>query len=90
MKHLVLAALLMFALIPAAALAQPGDSVGEFLPVSDEELQTEQLPAAPLVFAAYSIVWLAFGAYAVSLWRRVSTVETELRAVVSRLEKGGR
>ncbi|MCC7007358.1 MAG: CcmD family protein [Acidobacteria bacterium] len=46
----------------------------------------EQLPAAPLVFAAYAFVWLALVVYVYSLWRRVARVERDLVDVNSRLQ----
>ena len=56
-------------------LAQPGQS--EFLPV-DQLPAAEQLPAAPLLIAAYAFVWLAVLAYVWALWRRIGKVEREL------------
>ncbi len=72
MKHLCLSLLLM---MNSALLAQPGQS--EFLPVT-EVPASEQLPAAPLVIAAYAFVWLAFAAYVWLMWRRLGRVEREI------------
>jgi CcmD family protein len=84
-------ALLVIVLAPAVLQAQPSQ-VDEFRSISPEELAAgqEQIPAAQLVFAAYGIVWLAFAFYLLSLWRRVSQVEVELRAVAGKLEKTAR
>jgi CcmD family protein len=65
---------------PLPPLAQDG-----FVPVRPGELEQEQLPAAPLVFVAYSIVWLALVAYVFVLWRRLTAVERELKDVSAKL-----
>ena len=41
----------------------------------------EQLPAAPLVVAAYAFVWLAMMFYLWTIWRRLSKVEDDMRAL---------
>jgi CcmD family protein len=52
----------------------------EFVPI--EQLpQQEELPAAPIVVAAYSVVWVAFLVYVISLVKRVRRVETDLVAL---------
>ena len=56
-----------------------------FVSVSDDELRQEQLPAAPLVFAAYGFVWVALLTYVFVLWRRVAQIERELADVSARL-----
>ena len=68
----------------AIAAAQPGQS--EFVPVN-ELPASEQLPAAPLLIAAYAFVWLAFLAYAWITWRKVGKVEGELIALSNQLAK---
>jgi CcmD family protein len=68
----------------AAALAQPGQS--EFLPVT-ELPASEQLPAAPLLIAAYAFVWLAFLAYVWTTWRKLGKVESEISALSAQLAK---
>ena len=55
----------------------------EFVPI-DQLPPQEQVPAAPMVVAAYSFVWIAFMAYVLSLVKRIRKVETDLAA----LEKG--
>jgi CcmD family protein len=75
----------VFLLLNAAAvLAQPGQT--EFIPV-DELPAAEQLPAAPLVIAAYAFVWLAFLAYVFMTWRKVGKVEAEIGALSAQLAK---
>lgn len=80
---------LVLLLLPAAVKAQGVEAPDEFRPVADSELQ-EEVPAAPLVFSAYSIVWCVFGFYLFTLWRRVGQVEGELRTVTARLEQNQR
>jgi hypothetical protein len=65
-------------------LAQPGQS--EFVPVN-ELPASEQLPAAPLVIAAYAFVWLAFLAYVWMTWRKVGKVQSEMNALSAQLAK---
>jgi hypothetical protein len=57
----------------------------EFVPI-DQLPPQEELPAAPMVVAAYSFVWIAFVAYCFGLVKRVRKVEADLAA----LEKGQR
>jgi CcmD family protein len=58
----------------------PPAAQDEFVPI-DELPPQEQVPAAPLVVAAYSFVWVAFLAYVLSLVKRVRKVETDLSAL---------
>ena len=55
----------------------------EFVPI-DQLPPQEQVPAAPMVVAAYSFVWIAFLAYILSLVKRIRKVEIDIAA----LEKG--
>ncbi len=68
--------------------AQPPAQEG-FVPV-DQLPDQEQLPAAPLVAAAYSVAWAAVLIYVWSLWRRLSRVERELADVARRVDSRGR
>ena len=65
-------------------LAQEPQS--EFIPVK-EIPASEQLPAAPLVIAAYAFVWIAFLAYIWLMWRRLGKVEQELSTLSAQLSK---
>jgi CcmD family protein len=56
----------------------------EFVPI-DELPPEEQVPAAPMVVAAYSFVWVAFLVYVFMLVKRIRRVEADLAA----LERGG-
>lgn len=88
-RHVLLTLVLMAALLPGVLAAQPREAPDEFLPLGPGDLP-EELPAAPLVFAAYAIVWVVFGFYLFTLWRRVRQVDADLRTVTSRLEQDGR
>jgi CcmD family protein len=75
----------------AHVLAQTGQGPSkpapqdEFVPI-DQLPPQEELPAAPMVVAAYSFVWVAFLAYFFTLIKRLRKVETDLAA----LERGRR
>ena len=77
----VLTAALTVALT-AAALAQAQEG---FTKMSPEDMAKESLPAAPLVYTAYAIVWLGLAIYVFTLWRRLGRVERDLADVQSRL-----
>jgi CcmD family protein len=47
----------------------------------------EQLPAAALLIAAYSVAWIVVGGYLFSIWRRMGRVEQELAEVSRRLQQ---
>jgi CcmD family protein len=68
----------------ALVLAQPGQT--EFVPVT-ELPASEQLPAAPLLIAAYAFVWVAVLAYLWLIWRRLAKVEQEIGDLSGRLAK---
>ena len=74
----------------AAAFQQPPPAQQqEFVPVS-ELPQAEQLPAAPLVIAAYAVVWVALLAYLWSVRRRLDKVERELADVARKMSASER
>ena len=60
--------------------AQPPQTPDEFVPI-DELPPEEQMPAAPMVVAAYAFVWVAFIAYVFSLIKRVRKVEADLQTL---------
>jgi CcmD family protein len=68
-----------------AGQAPPGQS--EFVPV-DQLPPSEQLPAAPLLVAAYAFAWLAVFFYVWTVWRRLNTVEAEMRVFEKRHAQG--
>jgi CcmD family protein len=62
--------------------SRPRAAQDEFVPVSDLP-DSEKLPAAPFLIAAYTIVWLVLLLYVWSLWRRLTRVEQELKRAVA-------
>lgn len=44
----------------------------------DENAPRETLPAAPLVFVAYALAWIALAFYVFTLFRKVTRLEGEL------------
>ena len=69
------------ALLAVSALAQqPPQPPEGFVPAANLPGQ-EQLPAAPLVIAAYSVVWLLVFGYLWSIWRRIARAERDLADV---------
>jgi CcmD family protein len=78
---------------PGPAFAfQPPPGQSEFVPMKDLP-QTEQMPAAPLLVAAYAFIWVAVAAYVWTIWRRLGKVEAEIHALesnIARREPGAR
>ena len=71
-------------LLAASALAfQPPAAQSEFVPVKDLP-PADQLPAAPLLIAAYAFVWLALMVYLWSIQRRLGAVDADLRKLGQR------
>jgi CcmD family protein len=91
MRYVVVVFLVVaMALAPRAAVAQqPSAGQSEFVPMKDLP-QTEQIPAAPLLVAAYAFIWLAVAVYVWTIWRRLGKVEAELHALETRREPGAR
>ena len=61
-----------------------------FVPVDTLPSAKEQLPAAPLVMAAYAVAWVAVFGYLISIWTRLGRVEREIQTVSRRVDAGGR
>ena len=76
-------------LAPPLYAQQPPEPPAGFVP-ADSLPSQEQLPAAPLVIAAYAIAWLAVFGYLWSVWTRLNRVERELGEVSRRLAAGER
>ncbi len=86
----VLAVLLLTPPVTAAWQPPPSpDAKQEYVPV-DPTVDQEQLPAAPLVIGAYTVVWVAVVLYLWSIWQRLSRVERELAQVSRRIDAGGK
>jgi CcmD family protein len=92
-----LVATLLASLVPtmAAAGQQPASPPPQtpaaqdgFVPI-DQLAPKEELPAAPLVMAAYAVAWLVIFGYVWSLWRRLHSVEAEIADVNRRVSAGG-
>jgi hypothetical protein len=77
---------------PAFAQTQPPPKPAAqdgFVPI-DQLAPKEELPAAPLVMAAYAVAWLVPFVYVMSVWRRLGKVEGEIADVSRRLANGTR
>lgn len=74
----ILTAPTVFALQPPTGAAQEG-----FVPI-DQLPPQEQLPAAPLLIAAYVFVWLAVMFYIWSIAKRLGKVESEIQTLQRR------
>ena len=79
---------LLLATSPATAEAQTPAQEG-FVPV-DQLPGEEELPAAPLVAAAYAVAWGAVLIYLFSIWKRLAAVEREMAEVARRIQAGAR
>lgn len=76
-------------LLAAPVFAQPPAGQTEFVPV-DQLPPTEQLPAAPLLVAAYAFFLVLMVFYVWTVWRRLTKVETEMRALEQKLSRSTR
>lgn len=90
-RGLLVVALLVSAPMVSDVLAwqPPPAKSDEFVPVSDLPAR-ESLPAAPLLIAAYAVVWLMLMGYLVMLWRRLAKVEQEIAGVERQIAQGRR
>ena len=82
LRHLF-TAFVSFMLFAAPLFAQPPAGQSEFVPMS-ELPPGDQLPAAPLLIAAYAFVWVATMVYVWSVRRRLNRVETEMRLLAQK------
>jgi CcmD family protein len=93
LQRLMAVALLLVACggVPATVRAQPPASPAQegFVPI-DQLGPKEELPAAPLVMAAYGVAWIVIFVYVLSIWRRLGRVEQEIASVSQRVAGGGR
>jgi CcmD family protein len=46
----------------------------------------ETLPATPLIYAAYALVWLVLLVYVFTLWQRIGKVERDLKDVSAKIK----
>ena len=93
LRRLVVTMLLVatcWAVVPLVAQTQPPSPAQEgFVPI-DQLQPKEQLPAAPLVMAAYAAAWLVIFGYVWSIWRRLSQVEQEMASLTQRVPGANR
>ena len=94
MLRLVVAAMLCSVAVTVAAAqtpqtAQSPEPPAGFVPAGSLP-QQEQLPAAPLVIAAYAVAWVVVFGYLWSIWQRLGRVERDLADVSRRIATGGR
>jgi CcmD family protein len=78
----VMSLLLQLLFAPAIAGAQP-QPPKDFVAV-DETAPGEQIPAIPLIAAAYGFIWVVLLGYVWSVGRRLQKVEGELRELEAR------
>jgi len=81
MRLLIVCAWLVLA--PAATTAAQPQPPKDFVMV-DEAAPGEQLPAMPLIGAAYGFIWVALLGYVWSIGRRLQQVEQELAELETR------
>jgi CcmD family protein len=84
----VVLALIAGAQSAAFGQQQPSPANEGFVQANDLP-PTEQLPAAPLVVAAYTIFLVLIVGYVWSIGRRLNTVEKEMRLLEQRPPHGG-
>jgi CcmD family protein len=88
LRRILIAMLLAAALTPVAYAQQPKpQQQDEFVPISELPPQ-EQLPAQPLVIAAYAVAWLAIGGYVLSVARRLDHVRREIERLEADTKRG--
>ena len=89
MKQRLAMVLVLVLAAGALVLAQPPQTPPAtpdgFVPVNALP-QAEQLPAAPMVMAAYAVVWVVLIVYIWMLWRRLARVERELADLTRRVQ----
>ena len=86
LRRLLIALTSLLLLASSVFAVQPPAGPGGFVPADSVPL-ADQLPAAPLLVTAYAFVWLAVMVYLWSIWRRLNTVETEMRALAQKMPK---
>ena len=86
--RVVFALVLLALAFGASAYAQQPPADGFVL--VDQLPAQEQLPAAPLVMAAYAIAWIAVFGYLWSIWQRLNRVERDIAEVGRRIDAGAR
>lgn len=72
----------------SASSIQPQPPQEEFVPI-DQVPPEDRLPAAPLLVAAYAVVWVVVFGYLWSIRRRASALDRELADLSRRAAAGG-
>jgi CcmD family protein len=89
-KHVWVSVWVWLALVaPLRAFQSTSQQPDGFISAS-ELPPTEQIPAAPLLIAAYAIVWIALAVYLWSIWSRMGRVERELQMLQQQRGRGAR
>jgi CcmD family protein len=86
LRRIVIALTSWFLLATAAFAMQPPAAQSEYLPLKDLPT-TENVPAAPFLIAAYAFVWIVAMFYVWTIWRRLNTVETEMRTLAQKTSR---
>lgn len=87
----VVLALLCWGALPVATAAQPKQQTElEGFVRYDQLPQTEQIPAARLLIAAYAVVIVVLFLYVLSVARRLNTVQREVERLESDVKRAGR
>jgi CcmD family protein len=73
--------------VPLLAGQPPSAAQEGFVPI-DQLPPGEQLPAAPLLIAAYAFVWVATVFYLWTIWQRLGKVEADMQALERRTSSG--
>jgi CcmD family protein len=81
-RRVIVSVASMLALGVRALALQPPPQT-EFVPMNSLP-PADQLPAAPLLIAAYAFVWVALAAYLWSIWSRLGKIERDMRALQQR------
>ena len=89
LSTVALLAVLNAAGAPASAQQPPPQAPEGFVPAGDLPAR-EELPAAPLLIAAYAVAWILIFGYLWSIWQRLARVERDIAEVSRRVEAGGR
>ena len=86
-RRLVLTLLLLTVVVAPLMAQQPAQpqQQNDYVPV-DQLPPQDQLPAAPLLVSAYSVVMVGLFAYVLSVARRLTTVQRELARLESDLK----
>jgi len=72
----------------SASSSQPQPPQEEFVPI-DQVPPEDRLPAAPLLVAAYAVVWVVVFGYLWSIRRRASALDRDLAELSRRAAGGG-